>query len=136
MTDKDKKIIAGHLNTMFAARWTGIPDTTIAAELAKGRHWLMETPSIRPTIASFLKMMLRTFKWSQAQLSREVGMHVCNLSRLITGTQQSCSPITKAKFVRLAAGTPYLETMCAATDWGFSAEPNRTAALEKKRRTQ
>lgn len=126
-----------YIEALLTSRWEQAgrePDTTIATEMRKGTHWLVTPASTRPSIATFLKAVLRIQGWTQVDLSRRSGVHVCNLGRLVTGAQRSCAPETKSKFAKLVEGVPHLRDLFEATDWGLSAEPNRALAQEKKRR--
>lgn len=131
-----RNVVPGYIDTLLNERWIAAgkkPDTTMEIEERKGHHWLVTPTTTRPAISTFLKTVMRHQKWTQTAMARLVGMNVCNVNRLVMGGQQSCAPETKAKFERLVADIPPLRLLCEQTDWGLSAEPNRTLALEKQK---
>src|SRR3972149_2033237 len=124
MTREENARVAEGVQTVLRERWgggKGVPDTTIAAELRKGTHWLVKPTTSRPAISTFLKTVLHVQGWTQTSMSRKVGMNVCNLNRLVMGGPQSCAPATKAKFGKLVADVPELKALYEETDWGLSA---------------
>lgn len=125
------------INATIDARWEAAgrkPDTTLEVEVRRGQHWLLETAPTRPSISSFLRTVMRHKKWTQAEMSRRSGIHINILGKLVVGSQQSCAPETKHKISKLVAGEAILLSVFHDTDWGLTAEPNRTMAQERKQR--